>query len=119
MSNAKKVQDFLKDFEDVPEEITKAAGNLKDTMASRGLKGAFVDKDGRFSTMRSANFLANMMFILVFLVLAFTSGNTIDLGLFKDGLTLPEFPAAGAGALALILNGTYAYKHKTNVENGH
>lgn len=119
MSNAKKVQDFLTQFENVPPEVLDAAKGLQDVVKSRGLKGAFLDNGGRFSTMRTINFIGNITFIVMFIILGMTAGNTVDIEMFKDGLTVPEFPATAAGALALIINGTYAYKHKTNVENGH
>jgi hypothetical protein len=118
MSNSKTIQDFLKDHDGVPDEVVDAANNIQDVVKSRGIKGAFLDDNGRFSTTRSANFACNGMLIIVFVILAFTAGNTVDTGMFKDGLTLPQFPAAGAAALAAILNATYAYKHKTNMENG-
>lgn len=113
MTNSKKIQAFLEDIsDDVPDDVIEAAKGIQDILAKRGLKGAFVDANGQFSTTRSVNFVGNIMFLVVFFVLAFTAGNTVDLAMFKEGLKIPEFPAAAAGALALILNGTYAYKHK-------
>jgi len=107
--------------EGIPESVSRAAADLGKHLEgtkSKGLKAPFLDKNGEFSTTRTAAFVTNAVFLGMFILLGLTAGNVIDIGLFKNGMTIPEFPATAAGALALIVNGTYAYKHKTNMENG-